>query len=269
MENAARALEIAAGVLLGVLLMALIVYFFKSVGEWPQQEDDMAAVEQTSKFNLEYEIYNKKGMYGVDVISCLNKAIDNNDKYLVGDGSKLGFLTQGRNPKEYVINVFVKINKKPTESQRQLEEILEVKYINEDYKEVRYSPDTSIENTTMSSVFKNVVFNNKYTKFSSSERIGTYYRYLELGNPNHDEYYSLLDNDLSSYNETVLYSLLKFASDNMRITVKNTNSATLEKWSSATWTTALYSLKTKKFRCDDIKYNEKTGRVSEIYFSEI
>ena len=76
MENAARALEIAAGVLIGVLLMALIVYFFKSIGEWPQQEDDTASVEQVAKFNLEYEVYNKKGMYGVDVISCLNKAIE-------------------------------------------------------------------------------------------------------------------------------------------------------------------------------------------------
>ena len=82
MENAARALEIAAGVLIGVLLMALIVYFFKTMGEWPQQQDDMMSSEQTSKFNLEYEVYGKKGMYGVDVISCLNKAKDNNDKYL-------------------------------------------------------------------------------------------------------------------------------------------------------------------------------------------
>ena len=108
MENAARALEIAAGVLIGVLLMALIVYFFKTMGEWPQQQDDMMSSEQTSKFNLEYEVYGKKGMYGVDVISCLNKAKDNNDKYL--DESKLGFLASGSYPEEFVINVFVHMN---------------------------------------------------------------------------------------------------------------------------------------------------------------
>ena len=32
MENGVKALEIAAGVLLGVILLALIVYFFSSLG---------------------------------------------------------------------------------------------------------------------------------------------------------------------------------------------------------------------------------------------
>ena len=52
---------------------------------------------------------------------------------------------------------------------------------------------------------------------------------------------------------------------------ENTNPDTLGKWSSCTWTTALYTLKTKKFKCesDKIKYNQKTGRISEIYFSEL
>ena len=267
MENAARALEIAAGVLLGVLLMALIVYFFKSVGEWPQQEEDMATVEQIAKFNLEYEIYNKKGMYGVDVISCLNKAIDNDDKYL-GDQSRLGFLTEGRNPKEYVINVFIKT--KP-----ELEEKLEVRYIDKDtFKEkVAYATEYRTDPLIMSDIFGSARFTENYrvcTAFHSNDRFITdNNKTVNLGSPNSGEYYSLLESDLSKYNETVLYSLIKFASDNMKITVKNTDSATLEKWSSATWTTALYSLKTKKFKCDDIKYNEKTGRICEIYFSEI
>lgn len=262
MENAARALEIAAGVLLGVLLMALIVYFFKSVGEWPQQEEDMATVEQIAKFNLEYEIYNKKGMYGVDVISCLNKAIDNDDKYL-GDQSRLGFLTEGRNPKEYVINVFVK-----TKSS-ELEESLEVRYIDKDSYKERVDTEYRTNPLIMSDIFGSARFVDDCTAFNSNNEFKTAYKTVNLGSPNSGEYYSLLESDLSKYNETVLYSLIKFASDNMKITVKNTDSATLEKWSSATWTTALYSLKTKKFKCDDIKYNEKTGRICEIYFSEI
>ena len=268
MENAMKALEIAAGVLLGVILMALVVYFFKTAGEWPQQEAETISVEQTSKFNLEYEVYGKKGMYGVDVISCLNKAIDNDDKYL-GDQSKFGFLVEGRNPKEYVINVFVKTKTK------QLDESLEVRYIDKNlsYKErTLSSTETLTAGIKMSDVFGNERFSTKMqncTAFRANDDFKTNYgKSISLGEPVNG-YYSLLNSDLSQYNETVLYNLLKFASDNMKITVKNTDSSKLNKWSSATWTTALYSFKTKRFKCDEIKYSDVTGRVNEIYFSEL
>lgn len=84
MENAAKALEMAAGVMLGVILMALVTYFFTTVSSWPKNEEDIMSVDQLAKFNLEYEVYNKSMMYGVDVISCLNKVISNNEKYAQG-----------------------------------------------------------------------------------------------------------------------------------------------------------------------------------------
>lgn len=271
MENAVKALEIAAGVLIGVLLMALIVYFFKSIGEWPQQEDDTASVEQVAKFNLEYEVYNKKGMYGVDVISCLNKAIDNNDKYF-GDQSKLGFLTEGRHPKDYVINVFVHTN------DILLAENIEAKYINESKKEVvNYGglKDPDLSGIILSNVFENVQFNEKYTSFQAGQNLKSAIianNSIDLGSQDANGYYSLLNDDRSGYNTSSgIYPLLMFASKNMKISVVNTNPDTLGKWSSCTWTTALYTLKTKKFKCesDKIKYNQKTGRISEIYFSEL
>lgn len=278
MENAAKALEIAAGVLIGVLLMALIVYFFKSAGEWPQQEEDMASVEQVAKFNLEYEVYNKKGMYGVDVISCLNKAIDNNDKYL-GDQSKLGFLTEGRHPKEYVIDVFVKINvntKNRQTNNPSLEESIEVRYINDSKKEIKNMGglnDPKLSNIKMSQVFKDIQYDPSYTKFSSDDFIENAIsttNFIDLGSTDSDGYYSLLKEDKSDYNKTSgIYPLLGFASKNMKITVRNTDSNSLNIWSSCTWTTALYNLKTKRFKCDELKYNEKTGRINAIYFSEI
>ena len=55
MENAAKALEIAAGVLLAVIIMSLIVYFFSKIGIWPQQQEEMESGEQLAKFNSEYE----------------------------------------------------------------------------------------------------------------------------------------------------------------------------------------------------------------------
>ena len=106
MENAAKALEIAAGVLLAILIMSLISLFFSNLGIWPEEEDSRETAEQLAKFNLEYEVYDKKGMYGTDVISCLTKAKSNNEKYALGgkylSGSKYG--------EQYWINVYVRLN---------------------------------------------------------------------------------------------------------------------------------------------------------------
>ena len=84
--NIAKLVHIVGGILIGVVLLSLISYFFSSIGLLPSQEDETESREQLAKFNLEYEIYDKKGMYGVDVISCLNKAQSNNEKYAEGGG---------------------------------------------------------------------------------------------------------------------------------------------------------------------------------------
>ena len=279
MENAARALEIAAGVLIGVLLMALIVYFFKTMGEWPQQQDDMMSSEQTSKFNLEYEVYGKKGMYGVDVISCLNKAKDNNDKYLPEAKDKLGFLASGSYPDEYVINVFVHMN------DSKLKESLEVYYIDQNNAtRQKYEFGTGEISDTIGSVFGSQInFNKleknglKVTNFQADYKLSDAANITEavnLGEPNSaNGYYSLLeisDDGKHVSSKTVLEQLLQFTSTNLKVTVQNTfGNCSLNVWSSATWTTALYDLKTKRFKCEEIKYSEKTGRVNEIYFSEL
>ena len=116
MEDAIKALEMAAGVLLAVIIMTLIAYFFSSIKNLPQEQDQSTQAEQLSKFNLEYEVYNKKAMYGVDVISCLNKAQSNNEKYAAGER----FLTGSKYGELYSINVFVKL------TNGALEETLEI-----------------------------------------------------------------------------------------------------------------------------------------------
>ena len=73
---------------------------------------------------------------------------------------------------------------------------------------------------------------------------------------------------IGSILDTQLESLLNF-SNFLTIKVDNNTGENLEYWSSATWQTALYNFKTKRFKCDFIGYSEVTGRVNEIYFSEL
>ncbi len=269
MENAAKALEIAAGVLLAVIIVSLIVYFFSTISEWPQQEDNMETAEQLAQFNLEYEVYEKSAMYGVDVISCLNKAASNNLKYVEGTH---GFLSGNKYGNEFTVNVYVKIN-------TPLEENIAVYYFDEitNKEEQRFSEDSNTKKIEIAGI-EELNAAKYYTAFSKDDKLFTQPKKLddkpdkyilpnggthqiELEDGTKQNYYSIKDNQLKN--------LLNFSSTDFKITKKNNDSRTYRDWSTIVWETALYNFKTKRFKCDEIKYNNTTGRVSELYFSEI
>ena len=119
MENASKALIMAAGVLIGIMLLATYAFVIRGISIWPQAQEEMISSDQVAAFNEEFEVYKKSRMYGVDVLSCLNKAYNNNEKY---DTSQEKFDTSGKKVvgknaynSKYVINVFVRIVDKPLE----------------------------------------------------------------------------------------------------------------------------------------------------------
>lgn len=290
MENAARALEIAAGVLLGVLLMAAVSYFFSNIGEMPTQQDDITSREQLAEFNKSYEAFNKSGMYGVDVLSCLNKAKSNNEKYV--DGNK--FLSGNSYGKKFMVDIYVHVN-------TPLEESLEiyrydnesknlVLYLGNDYEDDVLPEDK--ETIQSAGIMTPSEYNKKegYTKLELDMDIiaaakllrdDPYLTMSTLGkgpfllenssNASHQNlvpssgmvgknYYSLIDDEQ-------ITNLLNYT-DTMKVTKFNIGD-NKDVWNSIVWSTALYSFKTKRFKCDYMEYHEETGRVSKIYFSEI
>ena len=78
MENASKALLMAAGILLAMLIISMYMLLSDNISNIGKSEEDKKASEQLAKFNKEYEAYNKKVLYGTEVISVMNKAIDNN-----------------------------------------------------------------------------------------------------------------------------------------------------------------------------------------------
>ena len=84
MENATKALLMASGTLIGIMLLALMLYFFRSLSPLEETRQKEEETEQLTAFNEEYTAYEKKLMYGVDLISVLNKAKSNNEKYAEG-----------------------------------------------------------------------------------------------------------------------------------------------------------------------------------------
>ena len=81
MENASEALLIAGGILLGILTITLLVYMFGNLSN--MESADMARVEQErlNAWNAEWEAYNKRLLYGTEVLTVINKAEQNNHEY--------------------------------------------------------------------------------------------------------------------------------------------------------------------------------------------
>ena len=81
MENASKALIIAGEILIALLIITVIVWGYGNIRDLQNQSKTDEEIEQLAVFNKEYESYNKKLIRGVEVISLMNKAINNNAKY--------------------------------------------------------------------------------------------------------------------------------------------------------------------------------------------
>ena len=89
MENASKALVMAGAVLIGIMVIATLLYAASTWGLLPQRKDDMEAAKQLAEFNQQFESYYRDSLYGTDLVSVLNKAIDNNKKYSVNYGEQM------------------------------------------------------------------------------------------------------------------------------------------------------------------------------------
>ena len=74
MENASKALLMAGGMLLAMMILVLLVYAATSMSNFAKSQDEKFSAQQIQEFNDAYLAYNKKRMYGTDVLTVFNKA---------------------------------------------------------------------------------------------------------------------------------------------------------------------------------------------------
>lgn len=80
MENASKALLIAGGVLLSLMVISLLIYMFNGISSFQSEEIDAERQAQIVNFNNGYETYNREDVRGSDLYSLLNKVIDYNTR---------------------------------------------------------------------------------------------------------------------------------------------------------------------------------------------
>lgn len=87
MENASKALVIAGGMLLAMIIVGLLVWGYQNISEYRKRQLQSEEREQIVEFNQKFETYNKKAVRGYQIISLANLARDINERY-ADDGYK-------------------------------------------------------------------------------------------------------------------------------------------------------------------------------------
>ncbi len=82
MENAAKALIMAAGILIGILILSLAVYLFVTFGSTSKELHKQQEEQQLAQFNTQFTSYETKTDNTIyDVITVANLATENNRYY--------------------------------------------------------------------------------------------------------------------------------------------------------------------------------------------
>lgn len=81
MENASEALKMAAGVLIAIMIIGVIVFEFNSISQLENDKENQRVMKEITEFNKKFQAFNRSTMYGTDIISVIGLAISNNTIY--------------------------------------------------------------------------------------------------------------------------------------------------------------------------------------------
>ncbi len=81
MENASKALLMAGGVLLAILVISLFLFSWGSVSNYYSKQEELVNVENVAEFNLQFSNYDRDDLHGYELVSLANKVADYNKRY--------------------------------------------------------------------------------------------------------------------------------------------------------------------------------------------
>lgn len=78
MENVSKALLMAAGLFIAILIISVLIVFYNNISSYYAQKHDATMIIQTTKFNAQFEKYHRNDIRGSDLISLMNRVINYN-----------------------------------------------------------------------------------------------------------------------------------------------------------------------------------------------
>ena len=104
MENATKALTMAAGILIALVIISVIVILFTRIAQIKKADLSTEEARQIEEFNSKYAKYKGKLVYGTEVITIINMAKEDGVAVEVDNQRKNEYVTD--NIEEYLKNVY-------------------------------------------------------------------------------------------------------------------------------------------------------------------
>lgn len=87
MENATKALLMAGGILIAIIIITLLIRTYGNIGAFQKQQLTAEEARQIEEYNKEYTKYDGQYVYGTEVITVINRAT--NEKQKSGQETKI------------------------------------------------------------------------------------------------------------------------------------------------------------------------------------
>ena len=88
MENASKALLIAGGILLAMLVVSLLFFSWGRFSAYYSNQDEFSLIDDVVEFNLQFTGYQGREVYGYELISLSNKIADYNMRFSNAAGAR-------------------------------------------------------------------------------------------------------------------------------------------------------------------------------------
>ncbi len=254
MENASKALLMAGGMLLAILIFTLLIYAWNLFSDYQSSGDKLANIENTAKFNQQFTNYDRDDVQGYELISLVNQVVDYNERKS----------TEGRNDEKYnpitiEINLVNDDNRKGFSKDSTNQLILYNKYIQSNavntFKNLIESANY-IENIFGGNDCATKIAKNYDSIFLSQNQIN-----MQAGD-NEEKILALWKNAAEKFNAYSLKTKIK-------ITNKKANEIKTQIYTYSDDVLKYYEymqFKRGVFECINLTYDEITGRVSKIDF---
>ena len=246
MENASKALIMAGSILFTILVVGMMMFFFSRYRELPQKQEEALETEQVAKFNQEYESYNKKKMYGVDVVTIWNKAINNNKSY-----------TSSINEKDYLEKDYLELEESNYYIDVEITLLTPVISEATRYRETTNPTGNKMVETTL---IDNGTIKGKVNGKGKSKPfdLGVVY---DSGTPIH-----LLE---KNKNKIIMYHKKMNDLKDFETVKIQEDGTKFDEFNYTIVSSGFTSFKRKYFECTGVEYDKVTSRVSKIMFKEI
>ena len=88
MENATKALLIAAGIMLAIMILSLLLVGYNQISAYYTAKHEVKEIQQLADFNKIFQNYNREKIRGTDMLSLMNRIIDYNERLSYDNGKQ-------------------------------------------------------------------------------------------------------------------------------------------------------------------------------------